>query len=112
MGIRTPASSCGNVALPAGSVRPVPFCSRSLPAVSFSGLDGVKTVDGLLVVQNRFSPHFMEVWKAGHRTLHILSVWHGRISLLVSLAIRCRSLIETAGEHGSFGSDRQQFLWP
>jgi hypothetical protein len=36
------------MALPAGSLHLVPFRSRSSPAVLFSGLDGVKTVDGLL----------------------------------------------------------------
>jgi len=41
-GIRTPAPTCGNTTRPAGSIRLVPVQSRSLPAVLFSGLDGVK----------------------------------------------------------------------
>jgi hypothetical protein len=41
-GIRIPASTRQSTGLPAGSLRLVPIQSRSLPAVLFSGLDGVK----------------------------------------------------------------------
>lgn len=42
-GIRTPAMTRKNAGLPACSLHLVPIQSRSLPAVLFSGLDGVKT---------------------------------------------------------------------
>ena len=42
-GIRTPALTRQDTDLPAVSLRLVPIRSRSLPAVLFSGLDGVKT---------------------------------------------------------------------
>ena len=46
-GIRTPALTRQNAGLPACLLRLVPIQSRSLPAVLFSGLDGVKSVDPL-----------------------------------------------------------------
>ena len=42
-GTRTPVLTRQNTGLPAVSLRLVPLRSRSLLAVSFSGLDGVKT---------------------------------------------------------------------
>jgi hypothetical protein len=42
-GLEPPALTRQNTVLPAGSLRLVPIQSRSLPAVSFSGLDGVKS---------------------------------------------------------------------
>ena len=41
-GTRTPALTRQNIGLPADSFRFVPFQCRSLPAVMFSGLEGVK----------------------------------------------------------------------
>lgn len=42
-GTRTPAVTCEDAVSPAGSLRFSPVQYRSLPAVSFSGLDGVKS---------------------------------------------------------------------
>jgi hypothetical protein len=45
-GIRTPALTRQNTGLPGLSFLFVPVRSRSLPAVAFSGLDGVKSRSG------------------------------------------------------------------
>ena len=55
-GTRTPALTRGNAGLPARWLRLVPVQSRSLPAVSFPLLDGVKSVNPLPIGSVQRSP--------------------------------------------------------